>query len=509
MKTREIGFRKPVPWLIFLGLFGLLIVLQSFAIEFRSFWEDEAYTARLIENDSKTIVDGLAKDIHPPAYWLGVKAWANLFGFTKFGIKSFSVLWVLLAFGLTYKLALDLFNKSVALVAAGLFTFSTLILTYGHTARYYSMGAALSVLAALMAFSHIKKRGGWLSLTIYALAGILLLYTIYMGGTVLLALNVWWLLAWLRSERIIFNLLGWSLAQLTILLFYTPWISFLVAATGSNLSAENTSINWLAEIAVRIGYLGYAYSAGEFFSPLNPILWFGVILTVVIVIWAIIKWNWNLSLPLVILIVAGGISIVYNIVAVYPISAWQALPNRIFFSYPFFIIILAYGLSQLKGKWFPITLAAILIIYGVGIFNYFTNRQVVNPILTVPWQTITDDIQARAAEDMVVICTNDDTACFYYQRRFGDQRIGPKQLGNILEQHPSEIWWIQSNRINFANFKGSYAEQFVSLQEQYILEETYSYVPHDPDISMLKSKFFGKDVYEFRVIVYKFVAPEE
>ncbi|MFN2126995.1 MAG: glycosyltransferase family 39 protein, partial [Anaerolineales bacterium] len=357
MTIRETSSRKPTHWLIIIGLFVLFIIFQCLATDIRSFWEDEAYTARMIKYDSKTIVDKLAKDIHPPAYWLGVKAWANLFGFTKFGIKSFSVVWILFAFGLIYKFALDLFDKPVALVSTGLFTFSTLILTYGHTARYYSMGAALSLLAVLMAFSQIKK-GKWLPLIIYVLAGALLLYTIYMGGTVLLALNIWWLLAWLRSERKILKLLEWSLAQLAILLLYAPWISFLISATRNNISVDITGINWITEIAVRIGYLGYAYSAGEFFSPLNPILWFGIILTIFIIIWAMIKWNWNLSLPLLILLVAGGISVVYTIISVYPISAWQSLPNRTLFIYPFFIIILAYGISKLIGKWFVITLTA-------------------------------------------------------------------------------------------------------------------------------------------------------
>lgn len=367
MTIRKIGFRKPVQWLIFFGLLGSLFALQSVATDFRSLWEDEAYTAGLIKRDPKTIIELVARDVHPPAYWLGLKIWANLFGFTKFGIKSFSILWILLAFGFTYKLTLDLFDKTVAFVAAALFAFSILILTYGHNARYYSMVAALSLLLALMAWHHSKK-GGWLSLSIYVLAGTLLLYTVYMSGTVLLALNIWWLITWLRGERKVFSLFVWLLAQLTILLLYTPWISVLAATTSRNISVENTGINWLTEIAIRLGYLGYAYSAGEFFSPLNPILWLGVILTAAIFIWSIIKWNRNLSLPFVILLVAVSISIVFNIVAVYPISAWQGLPNRTFFSYPFFLIILAYGISHLKGKWFPITLATILILYSVGIF---------------------------------------------------------------------------------------------------------------------------------------------
>lgn len=212
---------------------------------------------------------------------------------------------------------------------------------------------------------------------------------------------------------------------------------------------------------------------------------------------------------LTMVLVTAGISIVVNLVAVYPQSAWQGLPNRTFFIYPIFLIILAYGISYLKGMWSPIIFAAILFVYGVGIFNYFTNRQVIKPILTVPWREIMTDIVFQAKVDAADVCTIDDVACFYYQTRFGFERIGPNQLESVLGQHPSEIWWVQSNRGKFDNFKGSYAEQFASLQEQYFQEETYHYVPHDPGISMLKNKFLGQKDFDYRVVVYKFAAPEQ
>jgi len=400
-----------------------------------------------------------------------------------------------------------MFNERVALISVGLFALSPLVLTYGHNSRYYSMAATLSLLSTLAVYRYLKSDRKWW-LLIYIISGITLIYSVYMGGTVLLALNLWWLLIWFQKKCKPSDLLLWGLVQGIILLSYIPWFTTLVGAADRNFDTITVD-NWLLEVFQRIGYLGFAFEVGEFFSPLNPVVWLGIIISTGILIYAIIKSSQEFWLLIIVLLVTGGISIVVNLVAVYPQSAWQNLSNRTFFIYPFFLIILAYGISQLKGKLFPIILTAILIVYGVGIFNYFTNRQVIKPILTVPWREIMTEIKFQAKADAVIVCTHDDVTCFYYQTRFGYDRIAPQQLQNVLEHHPSEIWWIQSNRGEESNFKNTYAEQFSSLQEQYIQDDTFHYVPHDPGISMLKSNFLGQKGFEYRVIVYKFVIPEK
>lgn len=489
------------------GLLLLMLIFQFAAVNMRSFWEDESVTGWLVHENFARIIEQRCNDNHPPLYWLSVAAWSKIAGNSDQALKLYSTIWLIAAFLLTYKLALDMFSEQVAQISAGLFALSPLVLTYGHNARYYSMAAALSLLSALAVYHYLKFERKWW-LLIYIVAGISLIYSVYIVGSVLLALNLWWLITWIRKEHKLSDLLVWSLAQAIILVAYIPLLTTLVGAVERNFEPLAVN-NWLLELVLRIGYLGYAFKVGEFFSPLNPVAWSGIIISTVIVISTFKNSSREFWMLLTVLLVTTGTSIVVNLVAVYPQSAWQNLSNRSFFIYPIFLIILAYGISHLRDMWRPITFAVVLIVYGVGIFNYFTNRQVIKPILTVPWREIMTDVVTQADADAVVICTSDDVACYYYQTSFGYERTGQNQVESVLEQRPSEIWWIQSNRGEYANLKASYAEKFKSLQEQYILEETHQYVPHDPGISMLKSKLLEQKDFEYRVSVYKFTVPEQ
>jgi hypothetical protein len=346
-----------------------------------------------------------------------------------------------------------------------------------------------------------------LYLVFYVLAGTGLLYTMYMGVTILLALNLWWFIQWVRGNRKFFRLIVWALAQGLILLFYAPWISTLVATMKHNLPSEFGGFNWLIQIALRVGYLGYAFGVGEFFSPLNPVPWLGIIIIVGLILFALIKGKQSLWLPVIILVVAGVISIGFNLIAVFPQNAWQNLPSRNFFVYPFFVMVLAYGIVQLKGKWRWGAVVIVLIVYGIGICNYFTDREVIKPILIVPWREIMTDIQKKSNTDAVVICGNGDFACSYYQTRYGFEPASPGSWAQISIQKPSEIWWIQSNLSNNENSTDADTKAFASLQTQYRETGIFNYAPQDSGIAMIKSKFLGYQSYQFRVVVYRFVLP--
>lgn len=510
MAKENIGFHRPFPnrKIILASLLITIILLQIAATQIRSFWEDEAYTGWLITRDYVTLIENLKADVNsnPPLYWLTVFFWSKVFGTSEFGLKSFSILCLVVTCILTYKVTKNLFDINVALIAVGLLAFSPLVLTYAHNARYYSMSAALTLLLLLLMDKYIQTNIS-LYLIFYVLAGTGLLYTLYMGVTVLLALNLWWLLQWLRGNRQFSRLVVWALAQGLILLFYAPWISTLVATMHRNLPSEYGGSNWLLEIALRVGYLGYAYGVGEFLSPLNPVLWVGMIITAGLIFFAFMKGKKNFWLPVIIFVVAGVISIGFNLIALYPQNAWQNLSSRTLFVYPLFVMILAYGIGQVKNKWRWGALVVILIVYGFGIFNYFTDRQAIKPILIVPWREIMTDIQERSNPDSVVICTNADFACFYYQTRYGFEPLSPANLAQLEINKPSEIWWIQSNLGNKGNSTDANVDAIAALQTQYKEPDIFNYAPQDNGVALLKTKFLGYQPYQYRVVVYRFVLP--
>ena len=513
MATENNGFHKPIPYrrIILALLLIAIIIMQIAAAQIRSFWEDEAVTGRLVSKDFTYLIVNLkaGTNNNPPLYWLAVFLWSKVFGVTELGLRSLSIFWMVITFLLTYKITKDLFDANVALVAVGLLTFSPLVLTYAHNARYYSMAAVLVLLLLFMTYKYILTNKS-LFLVFYVLVGTGLLYTIYMGATVLLALNLWWLIQWVRGNRKFSRLVVWALAQGLILLLYTPWVTTLVSTMKQNLPSSFGGSNWLMGIALRVGYLGYAFTVGEFLSPLNPIAWLGILIIsgiVLLALWKGKKGKQSLWLPVVILVVEGIISIWFNLIALIPQSFWQNLPNRTFFVYPLFIMILAYGVVQLRGKWRGGALVAVFIVYGVGIFNYFGDRQVIKPILVVPWRKIMTDIQIKSKPDAVVICTNGDFSCSYYQTRYGFKPVSPEKWAKVSVQKPTEVWWIQSNLSNQEKPTGANLKVFKSLQTQYMETGVFNYAPQDSGIARLKTRFLGYLSYQYRVVVYKFVLP--
>jgi uncharacterized membrane protein len=508
MVTKTISLNNPIQHrqIILAVLLIAILSLQIAATQMRSFWEDEAYTGWLITRDYPTIIENVKADVNnnPPLYWLSVFIWSKVFGTNEFGLKSFSILWMVFVCLLTYKMAKDLFNVNVALIALGLLAFSPFVLTYAHNARYYSMAAALSLLLVLLLFKYTQTNN-WRYLLFYILTGTGLLYTVYMGATELLAINLWWIFQWARGNRKFSHLIVWVLAQATILLFYAPWISTAVTTFQRNLPSELGGGNWLMEIVLRVGYLFYAFGVGEFFSPLNPLMWLGIILITGLILFALMKSTHNLWLPVSLLLVVGVISVGFNLIALYPQSAWQNLPSRSFFVYPFFVMILAYGISRIKGKWSGAAFLVVLMVYGVGIFNYFSNREVIKPILIVPWREIMAHIEDTSIAEPVVICTNADFACFYYQTRYGFKPLSPANWPELSIQRPAEIWWVQSNLGDKDNSNTTDKTVFTSVQTQYQETDILNYAPQDQGIAILKSKFLGYQPYPYRVVVHRLI----
>jgi mannosyltransferase len=508
MAIEKNGFHKPIPYrlIIMAVLLIALISLQIAAAQIRSLWEDEAYTGWLITTKPSVFIEVLKADVNnnPPLYWVSVYVWSKVVGTSDFELRSFSILWLIATSLLTYRIAKDLLDKNVALVATALLTFSPLVLTYAHNARYYSMAATFTLLLFYMFLKYLHSNS-FFHLVLYVLAGTGLLYTLYMGATVLLAVNIWWFIQWNRGNHKSTRLLAWALAQGLILILYAPWISTLITTMQQNLPSTLGGVSWLMGTILRVGYLGYTFGVGEFLSPLNPISWLGMVLVAGLILFAFMKGKTDFWLPAISLVVTGIISVGFSLIAVYPQSAWQNLSSRTYFVYPFFLMLLAYGIIQIKGNWKWGLLIILLMIYGVGIHNYFTDREAIKPILIVPWRTIMTDIQKKSNPDAVVICSDNDFACSYYLARYGFEPYSTGDWERISSKNPTEIWWIQSNLSNSGNLPDMNTKTLVILQNQYQETAVLNYAPQDSGISMIKTKYLGYQPYQYRVVVSRFI----
>jgi uncharacterized membrane protein len=60
----------------------------------QSIWFDEGYSILLAKQPVGELLALTAVDAHPPLYYLLLKAWGEMFGFTEFALRSLSALFL-------------------------------------------------------------------------------------------------------------------------------------------------------------------------------------------------------------------------------------------------------------------------------------------------------------------------------------------------------------------------------------------------------------------------------
>lgn len=142
--------------LILGGLLLMAIGFQLAAALQKSFWEDEAFTATVAQQDLSDVVVTVTKDVHPPLYLVVISSWEKIFGSSELALRMFSILCVILTLLLTYKLTVEILDDRAGIVVMVLFSLSPLYIMFGHNARYYPLAAALSMMVTLSLLLYLR-----------------------------------------------------------------------------------------------------------------------------------------------------------------------------------------------------------------------------------------------------------------------------------------------------------------------------------------------------------------
>jgi len=249
--NRILGRETRIPSLLALTVLLLAFALRVYRLDAQSFAFDEGWTSYAIHHSWPEMWRVLAPDNHPPLYYVVVKAFAEIAGYSDFSVRMVSVLAGTALAAMLYRLGRALFGPIGGLAAATLAACSPLLIYYAQEARMYSV---LVVLVTLSSYSVVRlARGagrgraprsrehlGALAAYVFSMAGAL--YTHYFAVLILLAHNlavVAWLLAGMRARDLrgrgqesggrprrarLHSLVRWLLAQLAIGILYLPWL---------------------------------------------------------------------------------------------------------------------------------------------------------------------------------------------------------------------------------------------------------------------------------------------
>ena len=185
------------------------------------FWSDEAWNIWATDSGVPVMLERLAANHHPPAFFLALDAWQGIAGDSRFALRFISIAAGMLAVALIYRIGKDHFGMAAGICAALIFATFEQPVYYGQSVRHYSwllLGQALT----LWLFLRALRRPTWTRFAAYGASVAFVAYTMYIGLLAVAAHAAVGLFVWRAPLRLKVRLLAAYLGALAV---FAPWLT--------------------------------------------------------------------------------------------------------------------------------------------------------------------------------------------------------------------------------------------------------------------------------------------
>ncbi|MDX2776589.1 glycosyltransferase family 39 protein [Streptomyces caniscabiei] len=244
----KIGLLRRQSWgerhfLWVLGGSALLFAALSLSIGInQSVWFDEAYSIMLAKQPAAQLVHLTALDTHPPFYYLLLKGWATVFGWSELALRSLSVLAGALAIVFAGLTARRMFGARVALMALPFVTIAPFLIRYGFEIRMYALAALIGMMATYVLVRAWQAKPGQDQRTLYVVYALLValgMYTLYYLAVLWIAHFLWLVWMSVRAKEPLKKVIKapWFLAYLASIALFLPWLPAFLSQLGNGALA--------------------------------------------------------------------------------------------------------------------------------------------------------------------------------------------------------------------------------------------------------------------------------
>lgn len=222
-------FRKYLTPPVLLGLILILgIALRFYNLGTESFWLDEVATTIEAKQSIPQLLT-IGRLDQPPAYFLPMHFWLQIFGPSEVSLRSFSALFGVGSIVLIYLVGYRLFGKEVGLLSAFLMAIAEYQIAFSQEARNYSFFEFTTLLSFLF-FIHFLQRKRLIYLALYGFASILMVNSNAYGVFILAGQNLFLLVQAMRYRK---EIIPWLICQTLILIAIVPYLSPLILGDNS------------------------------------------------------------------------------------------------------------------------------------------------------------------------------------------------------------------------------------------------------------------------------------
>lgn len=211
---------KYTPYIVFLVLSFLPIAL----IFNDNIWFDESYTLSLIQHDYNDIIEILKSDMHPPLYFLSLKVFCNIFGYSICVSKIFSVLGYIATLLLGCTIYKKRFGNYTSILYMLIISACPMTLYFAVQQRAYSWCIFFVTFCFIEALLFIENRGKYHSI-LFAVSALLAsynhIYALLAVGIIYVFVNIY---IFVKNRCLWLYIL---IADLIVVLGYFPWLAVL------------------------------------------------------------------------------------------------------------------------------------------------------------------------------------------------------------------------------------------------------------------------------------------
>lgn len=207
-------------------------MILSFAIAMyigmkQGVWFDEGYSILLAKSSVSDLLNLTAVDAHPPLYYLILKAWASIFGYSEFALRALSATLGAFALGSMSLLIKKVFSKAAAVVSLPFIFLAPFLMRYNFEIRMYSLVSLVVVLATyvMLKAQESGKTKYWFLYGVLVAIGI---YTLYMSALVWGAHALYLTYKTIKLKKPLFKQ-KFVLAYLFALALFLPYIPTMIS----------------------------------------------------------------------------------------------------------------------------------------------------------------------------------------------------------------------------------------------------------------------------------------
>jgi uncharacterized membrane protein len=211
-------------WLIITVATGILTyVIVMLLSRGQSIWFDEGYSIFLAKQSFGELLSLTAVDAHPPFYYVLLKLWGDLFGFSEFVLRSLSGILAGGSVAGSLLLMKRLFGVRALLITAPILLLAPFLLRYGYEVRMYALATFIGVMATytlIRARENTHPYAWWI---VYAALVALGMYTLYMTLALWVAHAAWLTYSSVKT-KVKITQWRWVYAFAGAVLLFTPYI---------------------------------------------------------------------------------------------------------------------------------------------------------------------------------------------------------------------------------------------------------------------------------------------